>query len=1126
MDAVNWLRFSLLLTLAFLEFSHCIQVTPVPKIANITKTLLQEELLRDTNNGTLVSDSVLSASERNRRLIPYMAFYLAPDFPINQQYAVQGPKGALPHSSKYTKPTAMEGPLPPASGHISLPQEYMNLRAPPPGTLSNSDLTYAPAPQQHYLPSAGDVYHQLAYSAAGPPTPPPTAMPQHSPPPLSQALINTKSSKVPVLHLLPPGPPGPTVAPIIKHKHKTVQHFPPTKPPAVQQLPYEQPQPQPPRQKTIRHNAVQQQQQLPVFAPQHELQHPQQQQQQQQQQQAPVFRQQTRPKASKVNLTPFTPSNTLPGHFIPIIYTPVSGDDNSNNNNNNHDGNALHYGYDNPTVVLVDDLSPPLQPVNLSQQQQQQQPQPAPFKPISSSHATAGNEYTLVPSAVPIEAHHQQQQYEQQQQYQQQKYITATGVPGDTLAPQQAELPRGPATGAALIPHSTTRPPATQYIDYIVDDPKQSLDDEHPQQHSAANSVPQKPATPQDTFIVISTSSPPLIAPVGGINQDYYDSTHRPIYKQQPTLRLQPLPPANSKHNYATRRPIAAAVASETQPPPPPAPLAATTGVVKLNFGDVIKPAAKLRPSHKYAGGIGSKLSPPAPPLASEVTPPTQQHHQEQQQVSVPEYYNPPVPVAAKTTPILDPNQLPDIRSSSLAEILHKLQASNHLPRTLTPENIDNSIKTLVTILENLKQTQTIVPNPPQHHERPAVAPDYDYGTSQEDLNGAAPDLSSVLSPVVPNKHPGPSTGRAGIDYPNYADIPQTNFNCAEQRYKGFFGDPETNCQVWHYCDLNGGKASFLCPNGTIFSQIALTCDWWFNVKCSTTAQLYVLNERLYKYILPFTPKFPEDYSGPLVDKYLAMKFQEMEEKMRIEKEKVEKAPIADVAATTDTETSNNIESDEVSDGADAEHGTRVHDDSVDDDTDNDDDTEVTTVADLHTLPRTLNPHNNLGPINAHVSEQSSERNLLIDDEVDDIAKRGSVDTFESSTIPTVSAAATASKVDDTPAFSLKPIVVSSTLGPDYDDDTNDAPAVQLSQRNAEEATSRTLAAETAQTTAQTQLPQEGNQAQVQSSPKPVRQAANIDVEKVEVIEIKAEGAAGQLGAKMYYGAESSKDMR
>lgn len=67
---------------------------------------------------------------------------------------------------------------------------------------------------------------------------------------------------------------------------------------------------------------------------------------------------------------------------------------------------------------------------------------------------------------------------------------------------------------------------------------------------------------------------------------------------------------------------------------------------------------------------------------------------------------------------------------------------------------------------------------------------------------------------------PGPNTGRPGIDYPALSEIPQTNFNCKEQRYKGFFGDPETHCQVWHYCDLNGGQASFLCPNGTIFSQV------------------------------------------------------------------------------------------------------------------------------------------------------------------------------------------------------------------------------------------------------------------------------------------------------------------
>lgn len=83
-----------------------------------------------------------------------------------------------------------------------------------------------------------------------------------------------------------------------------------------------------------------------------------------------------------------------------------------------------------------------------------------------------------------------------------------------------------------------------------------------------------------------------------------------------------------------------------------------------------------------------------------------------------------------------------------------------------------------------------------------------------------------VFSDTIRDGSPGPNSGRPGVDYPNFHDIPETSFSCKEQRYKGFFGDPDTSCQVWHYCDLNGGKASFLCPNGTIFSQVALTCDW------------------------------------------------------------------------------------------------------------------------------------------------------------------------------------------------------------------------------------------------------------------------------------------------------------
>ncbi|XP_058056549.1 uncharacterized protein LOC131207931 [Anopheles bellator] len=225
--------------------------------------------------------------------------------------------------------------------------------------------------------------------------------------------------------------------------------------------------------------------------------------------------------------------------------------------------------------------------------------------------------------------------------------------------------------------------------------------------------------------------------------------------------------------------------------------------------------------------------------------------------------------------------------SGSLSDLLKSLQDSNLLPKTLTPDNIDNSIRTLVKILNNLKANgrptaERVAPGPAYGRRQNHTVPEPEDGYVDADqYQGGSPPM--LINKIVT---PGPNTGKPGIDYPALAEIPETSFSCKEQRYKGFFGDPETNCQVWHYCDLNGGKASFLCPNGTIFSQVALTCDWWFNVKCSTTAQLYVLNERLYKYILPFTPKFPEDYSGPLVDKYLALKFQEMEEKMKQQRAK------------------------------------------------------------------------------------------------------------------------------------------------------------------------------------------------------------------------------------------------
>ncbi|XP_076395875.1 uncharacterized protein LOC143265784 isoform X8 [Megachile rotundata] len=80
-------------------------------------------------------------------------------------------------------------------------------------------------------------------------------------------------------------------------------------------------------------------------------------------------------------------------------------------------------------------------------------------------------------------------------------------------------------------------------------------------------------------------------------------------------------------------------------------------------------------------------------------------------------------------------------------------------------------------------------------------------------------------APVVPPGFLSPSVreyldlgksipGRAGTDYPVLGKVPYTNFYCDDQPYPGFFADVETRCQAWHYCDIDGRQATFLCPNG------------------------------------------------------------------------------------------------------------------------------------------------------------------------------------------------------------------------------------------------------------------------------------------------------------------------
>lgn len=250
----------------------------------------------------------------------------------------------------------------------------------------------------HYQPSAGDVYHTLTYGG------PQQQHYHHSQfqqlPAAIKQIDNNGNQKYPGHHLLlSPGPPGPSaptnvnlaggkikpirvsingnddenpykfhiinntnitlrsVASIVQHK--TVQHFPP--------LP-SQPTASSATSSTYGGIASSaKQQNVAAYRP--------------------------RSKQSKINLTPFTPSNSVPGNFVPIVYTPI----NSNNDNNivitSH---ATASSHDEAVTRLNEDVKQQQIPIEYA----------APFSP---------------PQPQSIEGvaphHHHQQHHHSQQQY-------------------------------------------------------------------------------------------------------------------------------------------------------------------------------------------------------------------------------------------------------------------------------------------------------------------------------------------------------------------------------------------------------------------------------------------------------------------------------------------------------------------------------------------------------------------------------------------------------------------------------------------------------------------------------------------------------------------------------------
>ncbi|OQV17709.1 hypothetical protein BV898_08166 [Hypsibius exemplaris] len=90
----------------------------------------------------------------------------------------------------------------------------------------------------------------------------------------------------------------------------------------------------------------------------------------------------------------------------------------------------------------------------------------------------------------------------------------------------------------------------------------------------------------------------------------------------------------------------------------------------------------------------------------------------------------------------------------------------------------------------------------------------------------------------------------AGKDYPNLAVIPSPRSIQCNPAKPGFYADASaaSKCQVFDRCDVNGLLTSYLCPNATLFNQVTLICDYFFNVDCSQSASFAdYSNLRLYQ---------------------------------------------------------------------------------------------------------------------------------------------------------------------------------------------------------------------------------------------------------------------------------------
>ncbi|XP_037088944.1 mucin-5AC-like [Pollicipes pollicipes] len=85
------------------------------------------------------------------------------------------------------------------------------------------------------------------------------------------------------------------------------------------------------------------------------------------------------------------------------------------------------------------------------------------------------------------------------------------------------------------------------------------------------------------------------------------------------------------------------------------------------------------------------------------------------------------------------------------------------------------------------------------------------------------------------------------------------SFSCAG-RVPGYYADVDSGCQMYHMCDPQSKRYSYLCPALTEFNQFYMTCVQHERVNCSMSEKFYHMNEMIGKPRMRFHSLHHDDH--------------------------------------------------------------------------------------------------------------------------------------------------------------------------------------------------------------------------------------------------------------------------